>query len=171
MQLILVLVFLYAFYKIIEPALSAETLVFSHDFNYYLLLCLSLFTLTLINAVLRKRRSELYAMQKNAARHIKATAKKKLSAQKENPFGLTMLMIEFAYVIGIAVAIYYYLDPERSLNWWVHIKGLNLQPPVTTIANFLIFALITGIFLWLHAYANQFNAMRFKGRSALRRKR
>ena len=170
-QIALALVFIYNLYKVIEPAVSTETLIFAQDFNYYLIACLSLFTIFVINAVLKKRWPELYVLQKNAAKHIKITAKDKLYTQKENPFSLTMLLIELAYVIGIAIAIYYYLDPTRSLKWWTHIKGLNLEPPVTTIANAIIFVLITSIFIWFHAYAKQFNAIHFKGKAALRRKK
>lgn len=168
-QILLVAVFIYNFYKIIEPAIEADALVFSQEFSYYLTACLVIFTIAIINVVLMKRRSELYELQRNAARHIKETAKIKISSQKENPYGIAMLIIELAYIIGIAIAIYYYLDPEHSIDWWTRL-GLDLKPPITTIANIIIFAIFTGLFIWLHAYARQFNAMRFKGRAALRRK-
>jgi lysylphosphatidylglycerol synthetase-like protein (DUF2156 family) len=168
-QLLLVTVFIYNFYKIIEPAIEADALVFAQEFSYYLIACLTLFTIVIINAVLMKRRSELYNLQKNAAKHIKETAKRKISLQKDNPYGLAMLTIELAYIIGIAIAIYYYLDPEHSIDWWTRL-GLDLKPPITTIANIVIFAIFTGLFIWLHTYARQFNAMRFKGRAALRKK-
>ncbi|RLG70441.1 MAG: hypothetical protein DRO07_00225 [Candidatus Iainarchaeum archaeon] len=166
-ELFFLLLFVFEFYIIIKPAITSKSLVFSNDFNSYLLAALSVFGIAVINLALMKKQSELYTIQHNAFHHIKDTAKSKLYEQRENPYGMTMLTIEFAYVIGIAVAIYYYLDPEQSIEWWKPL-GLELQAPITTIANIIVFSVITAIFIWLHAYMRQFDAIKFKGKRGLR---
>ena len=166
-ELFFLLVFAFEFYIIIRPAITSKALIFSNDFNSYLLVALSIFGIAIINLTLMKKQSELYTIQRDAFHHIKNIAKSKLYRQKENPYGMTMLTIELAYVIGVAIAIYYYLDPEQSIEWWKPF-GLELQAPITTIANTIVFLVITAVFIWLHAYMRQFNAMKFKGKRGLR---
>lgn len=167
-ELFFLLLFAFEFYLIIKPAIISKAFIFSSSFNCYLLAALSVFGIIVINLALVRKQSELYTLQKDAFHHIKNVTKSKLSKQKENPYGMTMLTVELAYVIGIAVAIYYYLDPEQSIEWWKPL-GLELHPPITTITNIMVFLVITAIFIWLHAYMGQFNAMKFKGKRGIRR--
>ncbi len=166
-ELFFLLLFAFEFYIIIKPAITSKALIFSNDFNSYLLAALSVFGIAVINLALMKKQSELYTIQRNAFHRIKNVAKSKLSKQKENPYSMTMLTIELAYVISVAVAIYYYLDPEQSIEWWEPL-GLELQAPITTVVNIIVFLVITAIFIWLHAYMRQFDAMKFKGKRGLR---
>jgi|GEM_PF-3512604 len=166
-QLALIAIIVYFIYRIVEPTFEHERPAFSENFDYYLGAALCLFALFSINFGLKIKRSVFYTIQANAGKKLAHDARRKIVLQKENPFALTMLLIEVSYVIAIVVGIYYYLDPEHSIRWWEAIR-LDLQPPITTIANAIIFVAITAAFIWVHAYAKQFDTMRFKGRKALK---
>lgn len=164
--------FLVELFLIVKPAIYSKKLVFASDFSHYLVASLCLLSIIIVNFALMKKRSELYELQKHALAHVKGVAKKKVKKQRENPYGLTMLVLEFFYIVLIAAAIYFYLDPQAELSdelkWWTRWQ-LSDNSPIVIGVNALIFLAITGIFLWFHSYAQRFDTIKFKGRAGFRK--
>lgn len=161
-QLLLIVFFAIELFQVIEVNFEERTLTLSKDIMPYAFMFLIVFTLYSIHLVSKKKGTKAFELTSDAQFIIKETAKIKLKRSKGNPFTIALLMIEIAYVMLIALAIYFYLDPAQEIAWWTKL-GLELQPPITTILNLLVFAVITAVFIFMHHYAAQFNAVKFQG--------
>ncbi|MCX8190325.1 MAG: hypothetical protein N3F05_03825 [Candidatus Diapherotrites archaeon] len=151
-------------YKILEPSFEHMSLKVSNDSRSYIALALFVCSLFVINKALKKKKSRLYMLQLEAGETLKRNFKQKVKAQKENPFGIALLLLEFILVIVLAGAIDAYLIIKDT-----HTEMLSYQEEFFLfVAKVLIFLAILFFVVWLHRYASSFDSIKFRGRSAIK---
>ena len=158
--LILVLSFASSTLMIIKPALQARELVFSSEFSHYLVFCLSLFGIILLNEYSKHKLIDIYLGFADLKRILKVHAKK----HKNNPYMIFLLFIEIAFVIVIASLLYFYLDPssEKPKIILAIDEHFGFFAP---FVKFLTFVILLAIFMYIHSLALKANAIGFKKRA------
>ncbi|MEM0359844.1 MAG: hypothetical protein QXK06_00725 [Candidatus Diapherotrites archaeon] len=166
-QVLLALVFLFELYHVLHIDWEMRTISFSEDLSVYIVMALVVFTIFSISFVSKKRNWTFHSLDSGLHSLLKETTSAKIRRSRENPFSIALILIDFAYVMLIVMAVYLYLDPDPNLNndWllsWLSLlkkSGTDLPAPWDTIAKILTFAAITAVFLYMHNYALKFDSL------------
>ncbi|MEM4663207.1 MAG: hypothetical protein QXM75_04250 [Candidatus Diapherotrites archaeon] len=166
-QLMLLTGLVFFLYKIIEPSFARQQLTFSDEIPPYINVLLILLSLFLIDRYLKRKKSTFYFLQLAGGNYLKNTIKQKIKSQKDNQFGLALVILELLFVALIASSIDVYLSLKSS-NTAQIVDEPNLQRVLSFLANIFIFSAILAFIIWLHKYAKSFDSIKFKGKKAIR---
>jgi len=168
-QGILVLLFAYLVFSMVAIDFQSKSVWLVKDTTALLFLAVITITLYLIYLYSKKKDANVFGADFTAQFIIKETARDKLRNAKENPFVIAFLMIELAYAFIIALALYFYVDPEHSIIQWSEFLGPT-EPLITTALNIIVFAAVTAVFLYMHSLAGKFDSLSLKARRTKKEK-
>ena len=151
---------------------ATKTFEFSSEPLPYALIGFIVLALFMINFSLKKKNTFTYGTQQDAKFIVKETVRIKALRTKENPFYAVLFLFELLYVLILAYAISYYLDPRKELASWNKIGGVfgvEVSPWVPMLLHILGFIILTAVLLWLNDYARKFDSLKFKGRKGFKK--
>jgi Ca2+/H+ antiporter len=162
MEILLAGLLVYQVYKILGfsyslPARALSRLSPSADPLDYLFIILTAALLIALYFTIKKKHPALFTAQKLAGKTIKDEAKSRFLSAKDDPRVAALLLIEIIAVVGIAVSIAAYLDPQWELIPWAN---YNVYPPLSTIFNAIIFIVIAAFFIVLYNFTKPYRKSR-----------
>ena len=137
----------------VEVKNRAVSFSLSSDPMSYVMLSLSIVLFIAIYFSLKKRNPEFFERQKLVSKDMKQMVKFEFKRAKSDPRVPALMLIQFAFVFALAVAIAAYLDSEWELINW---SARGIQEPVKTALNVLLFATAAGAFFLLYRYTLEF---------------
>ncbi len=168
-QGILALLFAYLVFSMIAVDFQSKSFWVVKDPTALAFLAVITITLYLIYFYSKKKNTNVFDLDFSARALIKETTKRKVKNARENPFVIAILLIEIAYAFIIALALYFYVDPENSIIQWGELIA-GIEPPFTTALNIIVFAVITALFLYMHSLAGKFDSLSLKARKLKKEK-
>ncbi len=128
-------------------------LVYSFSENYYKTgaietgqvfpLAVIFLAIFLLYKLLEKKFNPILEAQRQTTSLTKDAFKRNLKDFKK----LTLLLVDFIFIVVIVLAIWAYLDPEVSIINWIE---MGIYPPFSTLGNIAIFAFIMLILYYLY---------------------
>ena len=162
-QLVLALFVALQFLVVIGFSFDIATRQLSFGFSgnplEYFFLFLSAGLLYIIFSKSQRKNEDVFVAGKMFPYMFKSTASFKLWTAKNEPKIIALLLIEFVFVITVAMSILAYLDPEFSIIKW---EKLNIYGPIATILNIALFLATLLLFYYLYNITKPYRAQRKK---------
>jgi len=156
-QLVLALFVVFEFLAIIGfvfgPIERKISFGFSANPLEYFFFFLSLALLYIVFSQSRKKSEPVFVATSMLPFVLKSTASYKLWLAKHEPKAAALLLIQFAFVTAIALAIFAYLDPDFSFVQW---QRIGIQSPLATILNIIIFLIVVGALFYLYRFTEPY---------------
>ncbi|GEM_PF-3487146 len=176
-ELILFFLFLVELFSFFRVSISEKSIAVSDDPTPLVLMVFILFAFLIIHFAAKRKNAHVFQIHDRTKRLIKEAVRKKIRTPKDNPVVIARLMIELAYVAIITAGVYFLLDPgQKMVDWQGFLGGLGIAaqvtPQIAVALNFILFVIITAIFIWLYLYSKRFDSLQFRTvRKNLRRMR
>jgi len=156
-QLILAMLVVFQFLAVIGFQFVPETkqlfFGFSSDPLEYFFFFLSLALLYTVFSQSTKKSEDVFVATKMLPFTLKSAASYKLFQARKDLRASSLLLIQFAFVMTVALAIFAYIDPGFSLVQW---EQFGVFAPLTTVLNIIIFLLVVLALFFLYKYTESY---------------
>lgn len=152
-ELIMAMLLVYLFYKIagLEFDLEQKVLSFVPNFDptLFLFFALSAGLFVLLYFAIKKKAPGLFEAQALAQATIKDKAVEKVKLVKTDTRAAALLLIEFSFVVMVAMTIVAWLDPQIEMIPW---SNAGIGPPLTTALNGIIALAMLAFFYYIYSF-------------------
>ena len=160
-QLVLAFLAVYQFLALIGFSFNVSTrhvsFGFSEDPFVYVFFVLILLMLYALYSMTRKKYEDVFVATSLIPFQFKSTTKFKLWLGKNEPRVAALLLIQFAFIAVVVMALYAYLDPDLSVVQW---QKFGIYDPWTTVLNVALFLIVVGVFHWLYSFTSLYRSER-----------